>query len=308
MELLTLRNKIISKEKDNFYIFTGEEVKIMDIYIDMIDRLYGFDKVREDSVSEVLGKTKNISKLAKPKLYVIRDDIEFTKHDESWNKIDNLLGDSVIVLIYTSIDKRGKFYKHYKDIIVNFEKLKVEQLSKYISKELGNNFAHSSKLATICELDYSRILLECDKIKTYANSCRCDYNKSFEELIKLGNIYVPVNSVVFDFTESIMKRQVVKSLELWDNLKKVQESPIKVLSILYNNMRNVLIVQGSQNPTSANTGLSGWNIKCAKELCGYYSLEELMRNIYVIREVEKGIKTGTCEQEIAIDYLLVNVL
>lgn len=308
MELLQLRNKIISKEKDNFYIFTGPEVKIMDIYIDMINKLHGIEKVRDDDVKTVFSKTKNINKIMKEKLYIVRDDIEFTKHDESWQNLDSMLNKNVLILVYTTIDKRGKFYKYYKDKIVNFEKLNVEQLSKYVLRELGNNFQHSNKLATICDLDYSRILLECDKIKTYAKICNCDYNKSFESLIELGNIYVPINNVIFDFTDSIMKRQVDQCFKLWKSLKKNQESPIKVLSILYNSMRNVLIVQGSTNPTSSNTGLSGWNIKCAKELSGYYSIEELLRNLYVIREVEKGIKTGTCDQEIAIDYLLVNVL
>lgn len=308
MELIELRNNIINKQKDNLYLFSGPEVKVMDIYIDMICKLHELDKVREDDVKTVFSRTKNVSKLAKSKVYIIRDDMDFIKAESSWQNVGNMLNENVIILIYSNVDKRGKFYKTFKDKIVTFEKLSEEQLSKYIKKELGNNFVPATKLANICELDYSRILLECDKVKTYAKISSVSYTDSFHELVELGNIYVPNNYIVFDFTHNIMKRNVHECFKIWESLKKNQESAIKLLSILYNSMRNVLIVQSIQNPTTKNTGLSSWNIKVAKELCGYYSTEELLRNVHVIREIEKGIKTGTCEQEIAIDYLLVNAL
>lgn len=307
MDLLQLRNDIISEKKHNFYMFTGPEVQIMDIYIKRLEYLHGINKVREMDIKSVFSKTRSKSSLKQNKLYVVRDDLDFLKHEESWDNIDNMIGENVLILVYTNFDKRSKFYKHFKDIIVEFEKLSSDQLAKYIMQEFNNKFSSALWLAEICEHDYSRILLECDKIKLYSKITGKDYEGSFKELIELGNIYVPVNNVIFDFTNSILKRDIYNTFKLWKSLKE-KESAIKVLSILYNSMRNVLIVQSSNNPTTQNTGLSGWNIKCAKELCGYYSTEELLKNINIIRQVEKGIKTGVCDQEIAIDYMLVNVL
>ena len=44
MELLELNKKIVSKQKIPFIIFNGEEVKVRDIYIDKICKLYNVKK------------------------------------------------------------------------------------------------------------------------------------------------------------------------------------------------------------------------------------------------------------------------
>lgn len=309
MELIDLRNEIVSNVKSNLYIFTGPEVKVMDVYLEMICKMYGYEKYRPEDIKEVIKKTKNINNFSKKSIYILRDDVEFTKQEEAWKNIDSLIGNNVVILIYSSIDKRGKFYKYWKDKIVTFEKLSEVQLNKYVLKELGNEFNSQSRyLINICENDYSRILLECDKIKTYAKLLNINYVESFRELLKSGIIHIPVGDIIFKFTDAIMKRNVKDCFELWEKLKTIQESPIKVLSILYNNMRNTLIVQSIPNPNTQNTGLSGWNIKCSKEFCGYYSTIELLQNVKTVRDIEKGIKEGRYEQSLAIDLLLVNVL
>lgn len=56
------------------------------------------------------------------------------------------------------------------------------------------------------------------------------------------------------------------------------------------------------------TGLTAWQVKLAKEKGNHYSIGELVNAMKIIRSSEKGIKTGMIEQEVAIDYILVNIL
>ena len=39
-----------------------------------------------------------------------------------------------------------------------------------------------------------------------------------------------------------------------------------------------------------------------------YDLQELVKAVRILREVERGIKIGQIDAELAIDYVLVNIL
>ena len=46
----------------------------------------------------------------------------------------------------------------------------------------------------------------------------------------------------------------------------------------------------------------------AKEKQGHYSISELIDALKIIRFAEKGIKTGLIEDDVAVEYVMVNIL
>ena len=81
-----------------------------------------------------------------------------------------LLGDNMLIHLLTIVDKRTKFYKAYKDAIIEFERLSDTMLKKYIQKEIKLSERNTERLIDVCEHDYGRILLEIDKIKRYVDA------------------------------------------------------------------------------------------------------------------------------------------
>ena len=134
------------------------------------------------------------------------------------------------------------------------------------------------------------------------------YDEAFEKLLVDGTIYRPPKDAIFDFVNAVMDR----STKCWDLLNQsyaVGEANMVLLSVLYNNFKQVLQVQSCKSADiSKSTGLTGWQIKCAKEHIGNYSNGEIIRAMKIIQEVESGIKTGQIEDNISIQYVLVNVL
>jgi hypothetical protein len=55
------------------------------------------------------------------------------------------------------------------------------------------------------------------------------------------------------------------------------------------------------------TGYSSWIVKCSKEKSGHYSLEELAYMLKMVRWAEMSIKTGDIPEELAVEYILVNI-
>lgn len=80
---------------------------------------------------------------------------------------------------------------------------------------------------------------------------------------------------------------------------------------MYSGFKQILMVQGlgrNQTEPVKRTGLTAWQVKMAKDKQGHYSISELVDALNVIRDVEKGIKTGTIDSDVAVEYVIVNIM
>lgn len=313
MTVQEVKNQIKTNKVKNFYIFTGQESRVIDIYIHKIAECKKLEIQYINSISDIYSKFFNKSLVTKNYCYVLRDDKELLLQEKLWQplSIENVQGNNIVILVLTNVDKRSKFYSRFKNDIVEFEHLPDNILIKYIKKEITLSDKNCKKLIDICESDYSRILLEIDKIKQYAREFSGNYgfDNFFQMLVGSGTIYQPPKDAIFDFVDSVLKGKVKQSFELLENCYGVGESNIVLLSVLYNNVKQVLQVQSCEsNDIAKTTGLTGWQIRNAKDKCGYYSIGDLVYLLKLIRNVEKGIKTGEIEESISVDYVLVNML
>lgn len=322
MKLHELQKQIISKELDKVYVFTGEEIGIMDVYLDKIYSVVGCDVVRMDSVQESYAKMTQRRISGAPRCFVVRDDKEFLKQDKIWGTVFSLANKSsdFLILIYSSMDKRSKFYKQNTDMLTEFEKLTPDMLAKYINKELpGIQKRDAVQLAEMCECNYSRILLECDKIRQYVAAQKrkvpfavdINYGAALKTLVEQGVIFQPIGDITFKFTDAILTRNYKDASRYLREARQKQEPEIMVLSILYNGFKQILMVQGlgrNQSEPVKRTGLTPWQVKMAKEKQGHYSISELIEALKIVRFVEKGIKTGQIDADVSLEYVIVNIM
>ena len=313
MDITALKAKIKSKQLPNYLIFGGDEWKVQEIYINQIAKVTGKEIKRVEDVASIYSSLKNRSFLGKSYIYIVRDDKDLMQNEKLQQKIESDLADNMLILLITSIDKRTKFYKAYKDRIVIFEALTDEILKKYIKKIIpGFTDRNCQMLIDICEHDYGRILLEIDKITRYdevSGMTPTSENEVFEQLLKDGTIYEPPYDAIFDLVDAILDRKVNKSFDLLQQSYAVGEATMVMLSVLYNNAKAVLQVQTYNGDSiSKGTGLTGWQIKNAKPHVGKYSEDELIYIVRLVQKIESGIKTGRMEDEFAMQYLLTHIL
>lgn len=320
MKLHELQQQIISKSLNKLYIFYGEEVGIMDIYLDKIYSVVGADVARVETVQEAYAKMRQKKLAGGPRCFVVRDDKDFLKNDKVWSTVFSTVNTSpdFLIIIYSSMDKRSKFYKQNADNMTEFEKLSPDMLAKYIEKELpGIPSSAAANLAEVCECNYSRILLECDKIKNYSTGTgkwfdsTPDYSAVLDILLAQGVIFKPIGDITFKFTDAILTRNYKDAAEYLRQARLKGEPEIMVLSILYNGFKQILMVQGlgkDQSEPSKRTGLTPWQVKMAKEKQGHYTISELISALKIVRFAEKGIKTGQLDAEVAFEYVIANIM
>jgi DNA polymerase III delta subunit len=310
MDLSTLKTHIKNKTLDHVYIFTGPEVGVMDIYIKQIAKVQEASIVMLDGIDDLAKKMHRGSMLKNASVCILRDSKEIVQDSDLAHKITSTgaLTGVVLLLIYTSIDKRSKFYKTYQDTIVEFQPMKPEVLKKYIQKEIQLSDGAYDKLIEVCESDYSRILLEVDKIKRYMKVTKNNAESSFAMLMKAGAIFQPPKDAVFDFVDAVLKGKKDLAFYLLKCSYDYGEATMVLLSNLYNSTKQLLQVQsfkGDGKITEA-TGLTPFQVKLASERKGRNSTGDLIYLMRLVRDTEKGIKTGEIEEQMALPYILAN--
>lgn len=318
MTIEDIKKQIREKSFDKFYIFTGPEQYAQKVYINKMADSTGYSVMYADSISSIYSKLHNRTMIAKPFIYVLLDDKSILSSDNLQAEItaNKLTTDDIIVLILTSVDKRTKFYKLFKDKMIDFEHMKPLILKKYIKKEVDLSDSRCASLADICDCDLGRIYLELDKIKRYKISCNEDITKptmtddlAYDHLIKDGTIYVPPKDAIFDFVDAVLRRQIKLTYNLLEQCYAVGEANMVLLSVLYTNIKQTLQVQSCYSTDVVkSTGLTAWQVKCAKERMGNYTNGELVYMLKLIRDIEKKIKTGIIEDPISVNLFLALTL
>lgn len=308
MTIQDVKNDIVSRHIKPLYIFTGEEIEVIKIYRDKIANVLGSLLVYSESIKDIYSSLKMRTMFSQRICYYVLDDMEFLNMESTWDKLYSRLKYNTLIIQYSNIDKRSKFYKHFKEYIVEVEHLSDDVLAKYIKKELPE-MSNENALLLIhaCENDYSRVLSECNKIKCFAKRNNIKHDYAFYALYSNGIIHNSSKQDIFKFVNNVCNGGWDGKAEF--DLLNSGESPIAILSLLYANFRNMLLVQlgAGRKDICDITGMTAWQVKCARNLIGTWTNAEIERILYYIMQTDRAIKCGEIDSGIALDYLLCKI-
>lgn len=313
MELVDLMKRISSNDIPHFLVLFGEEQTILNIYLTHILEVTNTKRISADSVSYIM---QNINKKRFDKslrLYVVQDDMAFLRAEDSWETVRNTPTKDYIILRYHSLDKRSAFVKKNQQNLVEFARLSKEVLQTYISKDLPDlSEKNSSKLVEYCNYDYGRILMEIDKIKQYS-SVRTDLtiDSCFVQLDKQGLFHKEIGDITFELTNAVLGGYPETVIQKLDEAKRKGEPAMMIVSILYNGFRNLLAYQGlgsNKQGAMERTGMTKGELYGCTKNVGGYSITEVKRNMLKCQEIEAGIKMGTIDEDIALEYAVLSCL
>ena len=317
MDIITLKHEIMHEELNNFYVFIGVEIQVQREYIKKISEVNGKPIKYIDKVLDIYGKSNSLF-VSQTYTYVCIEDRDFVSNEHGWDTVSKVLCGNTLILWYTSLDKRGKFYKHFTvppflDNIVEFEHMDEDVLFKYIKRNIDLSDRNCYLLMQYCEYDYARCLLEIDKIRHFISSDfdgnSRTHDEAFEELIDNGTIYRPVGDVIFDLSNAVIDRKYKRSIQLLHDYELSDDTPLRALTVLYNTFKKTLQVQSCKSDNiSASTGLSDKEVYQVNKHVGKYSIGELVHAMKIIRKAEINFKQGMIDEDYLLPYVLMNVL
>ena len=245
MNLMELKTKIMNRENIFPLIFTGNEVGVMDIYINEISHIYNIKIKRFDSFKNMLNESNQNSLFNKQEsLYIIKDDRNLYRDDEQWKFLE--IKNKKFIFVFTDIDSRTKFFKEFENIIITFNPLDAKQLGRYIIKDTGLSKENAEEMAINCGLDYLTVKMEEDKLLRYKNSLNISINDAYIKAMKEKILQIKWDDLFEDFVDLVMSRKIVEALKEWRVLKQSGESELKALAFIYNSFKQLLLVKYEQ--------------------------------------------------------------
>ena len=307
MEVTAVKKQIQSKRLDRFFVFTGAEIEAQRIYVNKISEVTGKPIKRIESVKDAFNRRASLLKVSY--CFVCRDDMEFWKSATPSETVLELLGDNILILQMTDIDKRSKSYKSYTNEIVEFKYMDADTLYKYVQKVCSLSDENTYDLIDVCENDYSKILLEADKVCRLAVVEQITHDEAYERLLQEGTISRPPKDAIFDFTDAFLRARIEEAFRLLEDCKAIGEPALRIITVLYSNIKRVLQVQVCESTDVCKaTGLTPWDVKLAKQTLNCWKSEDLVFFLKTLQRLEKSIKTGEVEEGTALDLLMVTLL
>lgn len=309
MDITELKQELLDGKVRSTYVFTGDELALQDVYIDKIKELSGLEIVRVETLLSIFSKVtaKTLFKI-QPKIYIIRNDEYYYKTESAWKQFlecQNFRG-NIVILLYSGVENKSKFCNAHENILTRFDFIGDSMLVNRLQATTGMPAAYCADIVKKCGCNYGRIKNELYKLNVYAVVNHWDYNMAYLQSKKCDLIHEDIGDIIFEFTNAVESRNIKKAYELWPKMKYTGDGPMRVLSVLYNSFRQILMVQSTppNQQTEEVLGMTKGQIFITSQKCFKYNIYEVVNIVKTLRYLEKGIKIGTIAEDYAMDYLM----
>lgn len=291
-DLVSFQKDIRTNNLKPFYILYGEEIGLMNVYLNQMGNV-----VRETSVSTVWKTLTQKGLVSNHRIFAVRDDKDFLSNESRWKRLPDVRY-GTLVLMVTKIDKRSKLLKAFPDNCIEFEKMTDAQLKRhFVSKYSTIDSDMIEMVIQFCLNDYSRIDNELDKLSRLKR-----VDADVVETIVKHKTEIDIFSLVDDVLEYRPEQAIMKVTEL---LAK-GESPIGLLTLLYQNFNNACLVLGAEEPKEANLGIKQFLIN--KIVYNFqYELDSAFEGMAILGQAIEGIKNGRYTESSAVYISLYKI-
>ena len=202
--LLDLQTQIREGSLLPFYIFTGEEIELQNIYLKQMGNV-----IRVDRVADIYNKITSKLISGKFAVYVVRDDMDFIKSEKTWGSISDRIRNAVLVIQVTTPNKCKKFIKELNDCVVEFNHMTTKQLLNVVNMDCS--VSNKQYFIEACNNDLNTINNYLDIFKRAGIK---ELNK------KIVDEYIPTKEdvTVFQLADAVMRKDEQLTFRLLDRL------------------------------------------------------------------------------------------
>lgn len=293
--LLDLQTQIREGSLLPFYIFTGEEIELQDIYLKQMGNV-----IRVDRVADIYNKITSKLISGKFAVYVVRDDMDFIKSEKTWGSISDRIRNAVLVIQVTTPSKCKKFLKELNDCVVEFNHMTTKQLLNVVNMDCS--VSNKQYFIEACNNDLNTINNYLDIFKRAGIK---ELNK------KIVDEYIPTKEdvTVFQLADAVMRKDEQLTFKLLDQLLEDKNNVMGIIYAIYSQLHKCVLVEGyrGEKNISKVTGINSW---ICNNILRDNRIEppKLLTALRLVQKYDKGIKTGKYDGVMACYSLIVEIL
>ena len=290
--LMDLMADIRSNSLKPLYIFIGDEIGLMNVYLGNIQP----SVIRESSVLATLPSLTQRSLISENKVYAVRDDKEFLANDSRWKRLEDIRY-GTLILMYTKIDGRSKFLKQFESNVITFDRMTPPQLLNHFSKSVNFPTKLLEQIIELCDRDYSRIANELDKL----NRVSLPTESAVTELV-----HREIEFQVFEAVDSVIRYEPTRAFGFLEVLLVKPDNILGFLTLLYNQFSAAARIFGTHEAKESNTNIRQFTINKLKGNFNY-SLSSAFEGMTIIGEIIEGIKSGLYTDIVGVQICLLKI-
>lgn len=313
-QLKDLKEELLQFKLNNFYVFYGEDFGIKHHYIERV-KLKCDKLLVVSTVEDIYNAKTGYSLFPEKNLYVVLNDMNFS----TWNKnkiqtfIDRLQ-DDILIVCYEQELPNTDLFKEFGPYITYFPRVKTNIATQFIDSEVNLSLTSKEDLAYNCECDYGTILLECDKIKNYAQDKNVSHQEAYESLMLQNQLIIKIPEYdVESFMNDILCKDL-DSISYWYSciVPKYTQEFWMSLSYIFTNLLIAYLVKhyGKYDGSSkAYSFLLPWNrTKTIRELNIAYTSQQLLDMAYKVCEIDSMVKQGKLQIDDVFNYFICYII
>lgn len=310
------------------YLLYGTEQFLIDKEIKQITSDNNIDDINttvydlnNDSLQTIIDDAQTISMFASKKQIIIYNSYIFTskkntieqniEHLEQY--LNNMNPDTILifVLFEDKLDERKKILKLFKQKGTIKSFISNSDINSIVKKMFQNyeiSYSNINLLVDRVGKNLSILEQEINKIMIYKDT---DLTITDKDIIKLTNKNIDID--IFTLIEAIINKDKKKALDIYHEMLKYNEEPIKIIVMLANQFRIIycskeMYKKGYTESDIASTlAIHPYRIKLALNNSKQYSNNNLLDYIKKLSDLDIGIKTGNINKEIGLELFIINL-
>ena len=330
-----LEKELKAGKLNSIYLLYGEELFLLENSLKRIKNIFGecikginYINIDETNYTELIQDIETPAFGYEKKLIIARNtgllkkdgkrkNVELEKSREKLieyiNKNIDMIKESVVlVFVEENADNKKELYKviDKNGVVCNFEYQKPIQLEKRI-KAICNAYEVKIDDSTLryfiecCGTNMQDLINEIRKLIEYAGKGGKILKEDIDELsIK------KLESVIFDLTDSLGKKDTAKALQVLKNLIYAKEPLQKILITLYNHFKKIYFTKlalkyGKDIISSLDLKPNQtFLVNKYKQQAGYFTEYELKQILQKLRDLDYEYKNGLIDLQIGMESIL----
>lgn len=335
LSIENLEKELKSGKLQNLYLLYGEELFLLENVLKKIKNLFGecikginYIQIDETNYSELIADIETPSFGYEKKLIIARNtglfkkegkrrNVELAKIREKVNiyikeNIEIINASVVLVFVEEETDNKQELYTTIEKlgVVCKFDYQKPIQIEKRIKEichsykvEIPDNTARY--FIECCGTNMQELINEIRKLIEYTGE---GGNIQKEDIDKLS--IKKLESVIFDLTDSLGKKEIAKALEVLKNLISAKEPLQKILITLYNHFKKLYFVKLSlkyNKDIIASLNLKPnqtFLVNKYKIQAKYFKEEELQNILQYVRDLDYQYKNGRIDLQVGLESIL----
>ena len=270
----------------------------------------------EDDIKDVISDAETFSMFADSKVVIAENASIFTSSGSGdLETLENYLADinPNTILIFTvneeKVDERKKITKKIKKDYKLISFNQNETPNSLVRNLLNDYNITSSNINLLIDRVGTNPLIlenEVNKIKLYKD----DKTVTKEDIINLTTKRPEID--IFKLIDDIVMKNKDEALEIYNEMLKVNEEPLKIVILLASQFRLMyqakeLAKKGySEKNISELLKVHPYRVKLALQKGKKYKAETLLNYLSVLADIDIAIKTGKTDKNLALELFLLN--